>query len=1546
MAVERGGRADKLGNRYEGLWVVQNLLQVLGGELVSVTVEAIGDDEKGVDLWVERVDGIREAEQCKRKNYLVGKWSMADLRRREVLLHLASQLQRESRNRFTFVSVHDAPELSKLAELARTSNNDPEAFFRTVDSSEALRPAFQTFCAACDLDRNNPAGLAAAYDLLQRSDVRVFDDSRGGRQDVELHARSLVTGDSRSVILLLAELAQDRMGTALHTDQIREHLRAHGHQPRDLAGEPNLPARIERLREEFRESLRPGLINGIVVHRTQTETVLGALRSESENRLLIVHGRAGAGKSGVLLEVTDQLHASGTPFLPLRLDRRTPQVSARQFGTGLCDLPDSPALSLRALAGSRDAVLVLDQLDAIRWTAAHGVASWEACQEVIDEAMALLRLRVVVACRTFDLRDDALIRSWLARHQAMEIEVGDLPDPIVEQIITQAGGAFRSFAKAQQNLLRSTLCLSLWTELARDGQPPTYFTTAAELMRAFWWMRRSQLEAMGFSGAEIDTALGQLTTWMDRNGSVHAPERLLDNHPKAKDAFLSLNLISIGEARVTFAHQTFFEYLFASRLLDAINSGRETIAGWLKRHDQSLFRREQVRQLLWLQRDEAPQDYLATVSGILADPDIRFHLKHLILRFIGDVLRPTPSEADCVLGLFRDPVWRAHIVEATLWGKDAWFTTMDERGIFRELLTSGSEQDQMTALQLMHLVAGSCGDRVAALLAPYEAEPDPWPRRVTSVLLFSDGSDDSGVLYELRLRLIARGVAPQPPMFPAKLLERDPHRCVQWLEARLQNAVRDWTAQVTEKPEDMEKERRFDLNIHEADTLYRLASAAPRAMWDRLLPCLLRLSELARHTSPDPVPGEFYPDSFWQHSTRRRRLLEPPDLVAALALAGAMLATDAPQFVVQQLSNLSGHGSRTVQQLLARVLTLCPGGVADLAINWLCDQPARFSLNDLGPGRWRYAQELIRQFASACSESVYARLEECVLAYHEPVEYRSLQNEQEAVEAGFSPLTDWYGLAQHALLPLLPQERLSPGARIVMIQWRGKFGFEAERFIRRRVGGSRSFVLPLSDQRARQMTDDEWLEIIRTHAQTLGIGHHIDLGEDYFTIHDANQYAQVLGLLARWQQRRCAELAMRLPPNANPQYVMAILHALWNREPPDPKKPGDWDPATSDQIVRLVEAIGYREERDLVLALCQVIHRWSDCNWPLPVLESLCRHATKHPDPGQGARPVPCADGTDLEASRLNCVRSVATEVIGAILVDHPELYNLFLPTMERIVGDPSPIVRVAAAGLCLPVLNHEPERAVELFLRVCETEDAVLACRAVSEFLSYALLRFPEKLEPLVRRMATSANGEAARLGAQWVTLDWLHRGGMDDLLHESALNGSANQRKGVAEVAAQSIADEQLLAGCVELLPLFFDDSDPQVREAVSAFLRQDRVLTKEQISKMAGAYVVSQAFRDDPADLLEALRRHDGSLVPFADVVFAVCHEFMGPLATGARDLREGLAYDVTLIPPLLLRLYEQAEQSGRRELQGRCLDSWDGLLRARLGGVRDLMAALDR
>ena len=203
----------------------------------------------------------------------------------------------------------------------------------------------------------------------------------------------------------------------------------------------------------------------------------------------MLHGPAGAGKSGVLYELATELKARGIPLLPLRLDRQPPQGSARRFGEDR-GLPDSPALCLQAHSGTRKAVLILDQLDALRWTSAHSSEAFPICQELIRQAMQLDgNLLVVVGCRTFDLENDPQIKKWQQDQLfSRKVAIESLPEQTIREVVERAGITFDSLTQREKQLLANIQNLTMWTEIVASGTTPR-FSTVTELSRHFWQSR-------------------------------------------------------------------------------------------------------------------------------------------------------------------------------------------------------------------------------------------------------------------------------------------------------------------------------------------------------------------------------------------------------------------------------------------------------------------------------------------------------------------------------------------------------------------------------------------------------------------------------------------------------------------------------------------------------------------------------------------------------------------------------------------------------------------------------------------------------------------------------------------------------------------------------------------------------------------------------------------------------------------------------------------------------------------------------------------------
>jgi DNA-binding CsgD family transcriptional regulator len=155
----------------------------------------------------------------------------------------------------------------------------------------------------------------------------------------------------------------------------------------------------------------------------------------------------------------DLLDQQAIPHLPIRLDTDYPEKSARTFSKENLDLPHSPSQCLRVYAGEQRAVLLIDQLDAIRWTSRNSAKAWEICKEILDDALSSPEMSVVVVGRTMDFNDDPKIKHWkqeLANNDAVSIEgftVGALPEEEVAALVGNYGMNYASLLPREKEIL-------------------------------------------------------------------------------------------------------------------------------------------------------------------------------------------------------------------------------------------------------------------------------------------------------------------------------------------------------------------------------------------------------------------------------------------------------------------------------------------------------------------------------------------------------------------------------------------------------------------------------------------------------------------------------------------------------------------------------------------------------------------------------------------------------------------------------------------------------------------------------------------------------------------------------------------------------------------------------------------------------------------------------------------------------------------------------------------------------------------------------------
>lgn len=1555
MGFEAGGYAEKLGNRYEGRWVVRRMIGVLADQSRSITLEAVGDDEQGVDLWLETSEGHREAQQCKAENKARSQWTMADLLSEKVLENLCFQIERNSRHRFTFVSSVPCPLLRDLSRRARDSSGSARDFYEEqirstgTKSQGVYEKAFHDFCRALKLDWEQPNDLDRAHTLLSKSDFHLFSADAQGQLDLEALVSMHVAGDAGLVVAALADFAVDRLRKTLTADEIAHHLVRKGFQLRNLIQDGRVQPCIQELRDTFFSSFGGQLAGGKLIQRAQAKSVIEDLKSVSSD-IVVVHGRAGFGKSGILLEVATNLQELGIPILPLRLDRQVLTGSCRQFGQSL-GLPDSPALCLSQLAGERTGVMIIDQLDALRWTSEHSAESWRVCTDLIRQATRQGNIRIVLACRTFDLEHDPQFASWASTNQIKKFEVGDLDERTIKDL---AGPDIAKLSPRQLTLLASVQNMSMWLTIRETGGTLASFTSNAELMRKFWENRLQELARRGVTQLETQQLLADVLDFFERKGTLSCPKRLLQPYPVAARELASLNVIRVTGNSVSFCHQSYADYLVALKVLDEITRGNQSIVDWLgEPKRQTLFRREQLRLILSLLRDEDRSCYLKSLSSLITGPSIRFHLKHLCLQLLGQVLDPDKDEVELVIELLESPEWHDHVMSQVLWNHPAWMAIESVLAVIRGWLTSGHPQKRWEALWLMRSVIEQCGEHVAALIEPFvDRENDDWPAHIDQ-LLWHSVEKDSAALFEIRLRCVRKGRAFEYIDWQ-KFVDAHPGRCLPLIEARVRGLLQP-KIDADDHPARTGSHRSSDLELRKPDemkALESLAQSRAEEVWRFLLPLIEEV-----FSNDGSIPAASGHNRGIRQTRRGRRFGFLNTLGRLLIVAGHVLIRDNFSQFVTSLQRLSRIRAKFAQRVALEVICGGGPGTADWALKWLLASPLRLELGKKSTvHQMMPARRLIKKFALHCSEETFGQLESFLLSFHAKSEKQSFQARHWEIQAGY--LKDYdqpnlAGMAQFFLLSALPRKRMSLDAvrerGVAVRKFKNHF---PGRFDRRPRSCGGSVVSPIPRDRLHLVSDDVWLRIMQKYRSDRDQRDWKQVDADHIAEYNAEWFARDLGQMAKRQPGRMARLALKIRRDTSPRYLTEIMRAFELTSAPDSATSSEaaaWQPVTAPEIEAVFSHAKALGHTGLEHSFCTIVRQRPSAGWSAQARDEISRLAITHPAPNAEdlivVKSWETRDVGDLENVAINYVRGPAALAVSRLIARDAKVDTAFEPAIQSLIQDFHPGVRVAAASICWAMSEFDSTRAVRCFLDLCDGgDDRILPSHWAVNFVNAIQKEHLCAIEPLIHRMIASPILEVRRHGAARAFFIWLLTDNLCDLV-DQLLVGSVEARRGIADVAADNALHSRRGDKSRTVLKQLLNDDDEEVRERARSVFHQVDVLANAEMRSVVTEYLKSAAFSDEPTALIHALEEHKGLMLDFQDALDTISRA-LSELAADTRGIGSRLNYEAEKMPLLLLRLYEQAQGKNLCDVQDHCLDAWDQLLRDRVGTARGLLEQLDK
>lgn len=1478
VSPTRGGEADKFGNRYEGRWTVAAMLRVLVGHAASIVIEQRGEGGKGVEFILARSGGVLEAHQVKRQRGNHNSWTLRSLRDDGVLKAAAEQV--ELGREFWFVSTIPCRDLDELADRARRS--DHLATF--VDGlGKTLGEKFGVLAEQWGTEDGAFAILKDVH--VCWPDERHLVDTNAGL------AESLLAGaHGRASAVTLGDLAWDNLGRTLDATAIDAAIGEYG-LTRARLTTPTTTAAVRDTLAFWAHSVARELLEPVIA-RTEADEVVEHLRANA-NGVLLVSGDAGHGKSAVLHQAVTTL-ATDWSVLAVRLDQIEAFSSTHELGVGRLGLPASPAAALAAAAEGGDCLLVIDQLDAVSLASGRMPNSFEYIAALIREAEAFDGMRVLLACRQFDIDNDYRLRDLVAaRGPAEQMGISPLTDEQVADAVAVMGLDPLALSPTQKELLRAPLHLVLLKAVA-DEPDALSFSTAKGLIDAFYDRKRRDCEAHADDRVRFGETINTLVEHMSDYQRLYAPVAVFDasNLQRDGDVMASEHVLVRDGSRVRFFHETFFDYAFARSWLVR----DETLVAFLLSGEQELFRRAQIRQVLIHLRADEPERFVAEVDALLGEGGIRFHVKEVVVALLRSIEHPTVSE----WALVERQIAAAPPFVERLWSvlrTPGWFDRLNAAGVIERWLREDDERFGR-AMDVMVSVSKERPAGLAALLAAVRSDPR-YGDGLRHVSFYVD-LHTSREMFELVLDGVRDGLfdaAAHNLFMSAHALGTDQPRWACEL-------LRAW---FVERPDTYALETggkvaALEGRDHGAEEI--IASAAETAPADFAsfaVPYLLAV--MAATANDDHRPRRDRHFGFRTYNARHYDLDEALFYGCRDALRG-MTTAGAHAEVRPLLEALAADEHDGAQWLLYEALAADGATYADWAIDLLAQGEHRLLSGYTSDPFWT-ARELVIAIAPHLSDEQATTLEEIVVALRPEWESRPP------------------GRASWVFLTALPEERLSETSRRPLQELRRLFGQEPETPTGITVG---AITAPIPQQAAAKMSDEQWLGAIAKHS-----GDHTDYR---LLTGGACEQAMVLQEETKADPARFAALALRFDRETHPAYASAVLRGLSEAEGAAPQQ--------TFALMRYVARIGSAETDQ---ALVTALRRRLDTEVPDDIIELLLDRALHSQDPDHEAwqqdagRDQNYYNG-DPFGSGMNSVRGGAALTLGDLLVHDADGHRtaLISPSFEALARDPSTAVRSCVAHLLAAALRHARPRAIAAFERLIDAPDELLGTDPVESLIVYIGFGDSALVEPVVVRMLAStvelareAGGRLAAFGA--LELELGH-------LLDQARAADVATRRGAAGTCAHRLPITSDVGRAETALRGFFGDEDDKVRDhaaEVAGALRNRPLAPHRQLLE---DLVASQAFENALPQLLITLAH---ATEPVDELVILATRRFIDLYSGEMHTIATRAAGDAREIGELVLRAYAQAPDQSAR---GRALDLIDQLLAGAAYNVSQLIDEAER
>ena len=637
MANEIGGRNDKLGNRYERNCIIFSILDVLEEKTLNCRFEGLGDEEIATDIYVVGKDEKNEYIQCKQRNGSNDNWRFSDIKKYDLLKKWKFHLDRNKKNVVVLQSPITFNSLSDLIRKAQNNDGDSLSFYKNqIQKSKSTLNDFKKYCKELNLNPDDDNDINIAMDYLCRTKIAAIPDETL-KEMILTRIKFLLIGDENVLYNYFLDLVcnEEILGKPIDNSFLNEFFKRKNIVRRDLSNDDiNFPC-IERLNNDFKKSIN--LIDNRYIQRKELKSVVECI----ENcKSMIIHGKAGYGKSGLIHGLIEYLEQQKILYLALKLDKKTPEKNTLHWSKSL-GFSNYFSYCLDQFSKAKKCVLILDQLDALRWTQIHSRNAIDICSNLIDEIEKLnmerkYKISIILVSRTFDIENDIeiskLINSYNDQDNTwIKLEVNLLEEENLKEII---GKDYNNYNSKLKKLLRIPSNLFIWEKISHNQNFDSINNTG-DLISQWWKEIEKNGALLDFSSGSLSNARDEIVEKMNLICKNSVPVDFLSIDSTIIEFLCSKDFIIENDNKIFFSHQSLLDYYLVKNMIKKYFDGVSIIDLIGDKNQQYPNKRYQLQMFLEMMFDIDENKYIEATDIIIKSDKIRSYLKYVAFEVLG-----------------------------------------------------------------------------------------------------------------------------------------------------------------------------------------------------------------------------------------------------------------------------------------------------------------------------------------------------------------------------------------------------------------------------------------------------------------------------------------------------------------------------------------------------------------------------------------------------------------------------------------------------------------------------------------------------------------------------------------------------------------------------------------------------------------------------------------------------------------------------------------------------------------------------------------------